>query len=242
MSNRIFAFDVDGTLTPSRSSIDAEFGKWFEKFAQTYPVYLVTGSDHPKTLEQLGKPIMNLVQRSYQCSGNDVWIRGETIRSNDWKLPYSAHAWLENVLEESLFPLRTGTHIEQRPGMVNFSIVGRGADTEQRQRYAEYDQAIGERLNIADLFNLRFAELGIVANVAGDTGMDIQPRGADKSQIIPELKQLHPDAEIYFYGDKTAPGGNDHTIATALLSQGHSVFPVNNWQDTFTLLKQTVEI
>ena len=235
-------FDVDGTLTPSRSTIDSEFKQFFDTFCLNNPVYLVTGSDKPKTVEQLTEPTYNLCKRAYQCSGNDVYSGNQHIRASEWKLPYSAHAWLETMLEESAFPLRTGTHIEQRPGMVNFSIVGRGADSQQRQRYVEYEQATNERRNIADLFNQRFAENNIVANVAGDTGMDIQPQGADKSQIIPELLELHPGATVNFYGDKTSAGGNDHTIACALVEQGHTVFPVNSWKDTFALLKNTVEI
>ena len=33
-----FVFDVDGTLTPSRQKIDAEFAAWFEHFATHHAV------------------------------------------------------------------------------------------------------------------------------------------------------------------------------------------------------------
>ena len=45
-----YIFDVDGTLTPSRGTIDPQFKKEFLAFARTHNVYLVTGSDRPKTL------------------------------------------------------------------------------------------------------------------------------------------------------------------------------------------------
>ena len=44
-----FIFDVDGTLTPSRGTIDPEFKEFFMAFAKKNNVYLVTGSDRPKT-------------------------------------------------------------------------------------------------------------------------------------------------------------------------------------------------
>ena len=48
-----FIFDVDGTLTPARKQIDGEFLPFFSEFAARNDVYLVTGSDRDKTLEQL---------------------------------------------------------------------------------------------------------------------------------------------------------------------------------------------
>ena len=48
-----YIFDIDGTLTLSRSRMDKAFANWFEHFATHNAVYLVTGSDRPKTLEQI---------------------------------------------------------------------------------------------------------------------------------------------------------------------------------------------
>jgi hydroxymethylpyrimidine pyrophosphatase-like HAD family hydrolase len=58
---RAFIFDVDGTLTPSRSEIDKEFAEWFLGYCSRNSVYLVTGSDYPKTVEQVGEDIVNAV-------------------------------------------------------------------------------------------------------------------------------------------------------------------------------------
>ena len=43
-------------------------------------------------------------------------------------------------LEESSFPLRTGLHIEERSGMVNFSIVGLNATLGERKLYVQTRQ------------------------------------------------------------------------------------------------------
>ena len=47
-----FIFDVDGTLTPSRKKIVHEFWAPFLIFCRKHDVYLVTGSDRKKTLDQ----------------------------------------------------------------------------------------------------------------------------------------------------------------------------------------------
>ena len=62
-----FIFDVDGTLTPSRGLIDLEFKAFFNTFCLTNDVYLVTGSDLAKTVEQLSEPTYNLAKRVYNC-------------------------------------------------------------------------------------------------------------------------------------------------------------------------------
>ena len=81
-----YVFDVDGTLTVSRTEIDLEFKEFFLNFIADNEVYIVTGSDYAKTLEQLGKEIMHSVKRSYQCSGNSIWEKGIEVKYNKWKL------------------------------------------------------------------------------------------------------------------------------------------------------------
>jgi phosphomannomutase len=70
-----FVFDVDGTLTPSRKSIDPKFAEWFLDFTKKNKVYLVSGSDYAKTLEQLGETICNSVAGVYSCAGNALYVK-----------------------------------------------------------------------------------------------------------------------------------------------------------------------
>jgi len=232
MTNK-FIFDVDGTLTPSRGAMDPLFKEWFLEFCRNNLVYLVTGSDRTKTLEQVGIDVYNLCTRVYQCSGNEVWIKEDTIRSSSWLLPEDAHEWLSIKLIESDFSIRSGLHFEHRTGMCNFSIVGRNADSIDRGKYVRYEEENGERGHIAQGFNKLFPELQ--ATVGGETGIDIAPRGSDKSQILRDFVQ---GDTIQFYGDAMHTDGNDYPLATALSNgnyQGDS-FGVTGWQDTWERL------
>jgi phosphomannomutase len=228
-----FIFDVDGTLTPSRGLIDKEFEQFFENFCLANDVYLITGSDRPKTIEQIGEKIYNRCKRVYNCSGGDVWEGSRQIKVDNWKIPLQVKSWLENKLEESKFPLRTGLHIEERSGMVNFSVVGRNATLGERKLYVQWDENNLERKHIVAQFNFRFPELD--AKAGGETGIDIAPRGSDKSQIIYDFDI---DDTLHFYGDRMDPQGNDYPLKKVLWERGNSsTHQVKDWKHTWELLK-----
>jgi len=228
-----FIFDVDGTLTPSRGKMDEKFSQFFFDFCTLNHVYLVTGSDKPKTVEQIGNVIYGMAKRVYNCSGSEVWEGSRQIKADEWKIPMHVKSWLEDKLEESSFPLRTGLHIEERSGMVNFSIVGRNATIGERKLYVKHDIASNERNYIAELFNLEFSEL--IARPGGETGIDISPKGADKSQII---NDFDPNDVLYFYGDRMDPQGNDYPLKKVIIDNdlGFAV-EVSDWKDTWEKLK-----
>ena len=78
---------MDGTLTPSRQRITSEFLPVFVDFISKNDVYLVTGSDRVKTLEQITPKIYNSCKRVYNCSGSDVYESDNNVYRDDWELP-----------------------------------------------------------------------------------------------------------------------------------------------------------
>ena len=114
----IYLFDVDGTITSSRGVMDPDFKKFFKQL----PEYsLVTGSDIDKTVEQVGQDIFNNAKFCFNCSGNDVYQWGKALTRNAWIPNQDVLDLLEKCLQESPYKHRFGNHIEQRPGMINFS-------------------------------------------------------------------------------------------------------------------------
>ena len=219
-----FIFDVDGTLTPSRQVINDEFAEFFDIFCRNNDVYLVTGSDKEKTIEQIGETIYNRCKRVYQCNGNDVWQGEDNIHTNEWTLPDLARTFLISCEYESKFAIRTGNHIEERPGMVNFSVVGRNASLYERTQYVAYDTKENERNTIAHAFNTMFPNLS--AKVGGETGIDISPKGSDKSQIIEDFNTVRD--QLWFFGDAIYEGGNDYPLAKVVKNHRK----VDGWSQT----------
>lgn len=231
-----FIFDVDGTLTPSRGTIDPEFKDFFLKFMEENKVWLVTGSDYPKTLEQLGPEITENVVTVYNCSGNDVFHRGRRVDTKPFNPPQSLYDLMYGWLEASPFPLRMGNHIEERAGTINFSIIGRPYDPEltlaERRLYIKHDLENRERESIAFQINMEFPE--ITATVGGETGIDIYRKGGDKSQILTDFDEPYND--IYFFGDRMEDGGNDWPLARKLNPK--QVFHVKDWKHTWRSLQE----
>ena len=125
-------------------------------------------------------------------------------------------------------------HIEDRPGMVNFSVVGRNATMGERKLYVEWDVENNERNSIAKKFKKQFPSIEAV--VGGETGIDIYPVGADKGQI---LRDFQPQDHIHFFGDRMDNDGNDYPLKKALEKRKgpHNCYHVTDWRETFSKLK-----
>ena len=228
-----FIFDVDGTLTPSRKEIEHEFWAPFLIFCRHHDVYLVTGSDRQKTLEQLGLDICYTAKRVYNCSGCDVYEKDKNVYKDDWKPSDEVRQFLQDELDYRQFRIRTDPHIEERPGCINFSILGRGANWTEREVYKEWDKDEHERVSIARRFNERFPDL--YATVGGQTGLDIAPLGRDKSQI---LRDFTDDDELHFFGDRMEEGGNDHSLAVEVEKRCGFAYNVEDYTKTWNLLSK----
>ena len=133
----------------------------------------------------MGIDIYYLADRVYNCSGNHVFEQGKEVYKTDWKLPDPEAFFLLDKLADSSFYRKTGNHLEERTGTANFSIVGRNCNFEERVMYREWDEHKNERRIIAEEFNSKFPD--IEALVAGETGIDIFPRGANKGQIWEDI-------------------------------------------------------
>lgn len=199
-------------------------------FVRDNAVCFVTGSDSAKSVEQVGEDLFNAVEYSFNCGGNELWKNGILVHRNEWQPSPSVLAYLQETLVKSKFSIRTGTHIEPRSGMMNFSIIGRGANLEQRALYIVWDKSTNERQVIRDDFERIFPDLEIV--IAGETGLDIYPRGKDKRQVVDFFAQCDPKTPLVYFGDQIMPGGNDYEIATRC----DSFYHVKSWVETYDVL------
>jgi phosphomannomutase len=201
------------------------------KFCCKYDVYLVTGSDRAKTVEQVGLDIYNRSKRVYNCSGSDVYEKNVNVYKSDWKPTRKLINFLSDELDYSTFPHKTGNHIEHRPGGINFSILGRGEDSmKYRKEYVKWDTNTTERILMSDRIKSEFPDLNI--QIGGQTGLDISD--SDKSQI---LRDFNSEDELVFFGDMMKEGQNDYPLAVAVDKVGGTNYTVNSWQETYKKLK-----
>ena len=217
---KIYIFDVDGTLTPSRQPMTDEFKKFFKEWVKKNKFYLVTGSDLPKLQEQMCYFDIE-AEGIFTCCGNEFWkpdpsipiTSAEQIYHNKFKPPQNLLTYLGEQLRMTDYPVKAGNHIEDRGTLLNFSIVGRDCSLQQRKDYYEYDKLTDERKTIAKYIRESWNDLDAV--IGGQISIDIYPKGNDKSQVLNVIEQerLVPPSEYIFIGDGIENGGNDYPLA-----------------------------
>ena len=240
MPKRVYLFDVDGTLTYPLAPIDEEFAdvflSWLEDNQKT--VYLVTGSDIEKTKKQVFSTFLDRCEGIFTCSGNVFYSKGKLVYENSLELPTDFIPNLELYLEHGTnWRKKTGTHIDIRKGMVNFSTVGRQASTDLREAYYKWDQDTREREDIAAYIKGIYPEFEV--SIGGQISVDIYPAGKNKAQVVEKLEELHgTDVEMIFVGDRNVPGGNDWPLAQRLdpLS-GSAWYQVHGYEETRALIE-----
>ena len=238
---KIYLFDIDGTLTPARQPMSKDFAEFFTNFCEENKVWLCTGSDWEKVEEQVPHGVLSVCRGAFTCSGNAYWALDENSEPqedlgcrNDFEPPEGLLDDLNLFLESSDCPVKTSKHIEERSGMINFSVVGRDCTQEQREEYAAWDKENGEREKICSVLRKKYDYLSF--NIGGQISIDISPVGNDKSRAIVDIREWHEDGRIHFFGDKLQPGGNDYPVLKEL-TEKDSYNQVKSYEDTWELLK-----
>lgn len=240
MPERVYLFDVDGTLTHPLEEIDEEFADVFLTWLhdKNKKVYLVTGSNIEKTTKQLFGPFIDQCEGIFTCSGNQFFSKGREIYVNKMELPEGFIEDLELYLENgTMWRRKTGNHIEIRPGMVNFSTVGRNASSDLREAYYKWDETTREREDIVEYITNIYPQVEV--SIGGQISVDIYPAGKNKAQVVDKLQELHgDDVEMIFVGDRNVPGGNDWPLAQRLDPlAGSEWYQILSYEETRALIE-----
>ena len=237
---KTWIFDVDVTLTPSRSKMEPDFEDFFYFWVTNNDTYLCSGSDLDKIKEQLTPRILNSVKGVFTCMANVYHEKGEEVYRNDFTPPEGLEEDLNNILQTSEFKKRTGNHIEKRIGAWNFSEVGRNAIPAEREEYKQWDDIHNSRQRICKLLNNKYGDK-IDTSLGGDISIDICNKGGDKRQVVEYLSDLDYE-NVIFVGDRIHPGGNDYALAVAIEAAGGKYHKVSNWRDTRNFLSEKIII
>lgn len=230
----IFLFDVDGTLTEPREEMTTRFANLFATLLNREIVYLVSGSDIAKIREQVPSHLLEKCAGIFASSANEFWISDVVQYENVYVPSPGITRFLVSTLSSSKYDTKTGNHIEHRPGMINFSIVGRKATKEQRKAYNKWDNESHERKKLAVRLMAEHPELDV--KVGGEISIDIYPKGLDKAQAVQYLREEYGQCQIVFFGDRTDEDGNDYSVLAEMV-QTDIVHAVENCEDTYEILK-----
>lgn len=237
----LLLFDIDGTLTVPRSTIEDEFERFlYEEIKPRTQIGVVTGADLDKIYEQLNGPKI-LQQFDFVFPENGlVQIAGgvEVFKQNIVR--HLGEATIQRFINYVLtylghleLPIKRGTFLEFRNGMMNICPMGRQCAFEERQIFADFDRKHNIRNKMIEDLKREFKDVDLTYSIGGQISFDIYPKGWDKSYCLDYLVGTGQFKAIHFFGDKTDPGGNDHEIFTDSRTIGHRV---NNPHETMEIL------
>ncbi|KAL1411898.1 Phosphomannomutase 1 [Vanrija albida] len=239
----ICMFDVDGTLSLARQQATPEMIAALKKLREKTAIAFVGGSDLNKIVEQLstgGNDVLASFDYGFAENGLTAYKLGQKLESASFiqhvgEEEYKKLAnFILRYLSEVDIPIKRGTFIEFRNGMINVSPIGRNASTQERNDYEKYDKEHGVRAAFVKVLQEKFAHLNLTYSIGGQISFDVFPHGWDKTYALGRLEGEGFD-EIHFFGDKTYKGGNDYEIYNDPRTIGHAV---NNPDDTLKILNE----
>ncbi|KAF5280826.1 hypothetical protein FQR65_LT14933 [Abscondita terminalis] len=222
-------FDVDGTLTKSRQSIDPNFENFIlEKIKPLADIGLVGGSDLKKVIEQLNENVFHNYDYIFPENGLIAYKSGQLIHQQsiqkflgEEKLQIFINFVLK-YLSGITLPLKRGTFVEFRTGMLNISPIGRSCSQKERDDFEIYDAKHLIRKTMIEAIKKEFPNNGLNYSIGGQISFDVFPEGWDKTYCLRHLEK-EGYKEIHFFGDKTELGGNDYEMFIHPRTIGHKV-------------------
>lgn len=234
-------FDVDGTLTESRKFIKNNMVQTIQKLKtlKNIKIGIVGGSNFEKQIEQLGEGTLHLFDYVFSENGL-VSFRNENTQlelfHSNSITKYLGNTNFKKLINICLFelskvdcPVKTGTFIETRTGMINISPVGRSCSQVVRDNFYEFDKKNQYREKLVDCIQKKWeiyqhtnADIpNLCFSIGGQISVDIFPESWDKTYCLQFIKDSYE--RIYFFGDKTTKGGNDFEIYNHELTESYTV-------------------
>ena len=221
---KLFVFDLDGTLAPSKSALGADVAALLHDLLGVMKVAVISGGDWSQFQKQL---LANLPGDDDRLS--DLYLLptcGTQFYEyvGHWSKVYSEdlsadeRARIKKALEDAYEQSGTkvdriwGEAIEDRGSQITLSVLGQEAPLEEKERW---DPDFAKRKKIIAILQPLLPDFAI--HMGGTTSIDITKPGIDKAYGIAKLRdQLGIAlADMLFAGDAIFPGGNDYPAQEA---------------------------
>lgn len=229
MTEKLVIFDLDGTLTESKSDMDAEMSRLLCALLAKKPVAVIGGGKYELFQRQLLKKLRcpgSRLGRLYLFPTTSTAFYRYGMRG--WRRVY-LHALtkgqrrkifraFQKVLREFKYvpPVKVyGNIIEDRGTQVTFSALGQDIvkvlgekGVRLKKEWKKKNTAL--KMKIARRVQRELPDLEVRA--AGYTSIDVTQKGIDKAYGIRQIrKHLNvPIRDMLFVGDALEPGGNDY--------------------------------
>ena len=252
---KLIAFDLDGTLAPSKSHFNPRMVALFDKLLENYQVCVISGGKYElfqrQFLTQITAEPHLLTKLHLMPTSGTRYYRFD---KGDWQLQYAEDFTpaqkakiikaCEDGLQESGYAVAKtyGETIEDRDSQITLSILGQEIVAELGDEGVrikeEWDPDGTKKLKIRDIIAPKIPEFTVRA--AGATSIDITKPGVDKAYGMEKLMTATgvTKDQILYMGDKIMPGGNDYAVE----EMGIECIAVRNWEDTAYAVEGIVRV
>jgi len=227
VKKHLLLFDIDGTLTLPRQTIKQPMIDTLKRASQYFDLAIVGGSDRVKQIEQLESTVAMFDYAfsengtcSFDKAGNVFHKTSVAKHFGEQKLKEIINFCLHYIADLDI-PIKRGTFIEYRNGLLNISPIGRNCTQAERDDFHKYDQEAKILVNFAQAIREKFTKDNVQVSIGGQISMDLFPIGWDKTYCLQFVSDKYQD--IHFFGDKTYVGGNDIEIYEHPRTIGHDV-------------------
>jgi phosphomannomutase len=220
---KLVVFDLDGTLAPSKSSIDPEMATLLDKLIGIVKVAVISGGAWSQFQKQVLSHLndeTSLQNLSILPTCGTQFYQHET----DWKQLYAENfsseqkekiiTSLQKAIEEAGQKAEKtwGETIEDRGSQITYSALGQHAPLDAKQKW---DPDFAKRKKIQSLLKPSLPDFSI--RLGGATSIDITKPGIDKAYGIRKLRDILGIGieDMIFVGDALFPGGNDYPAEQA---------------------------
>jgi len=236
-----FFFDVDKTLTPSRSLMLGNHQPFFGRLCKVANVSAVSGAQESQIRAQIPRAFDGeyfiLAQNGNYCvdkSGSTLWK--EVLNEAQLK---AIMAFIEMARAELDLQVKDENDlIENRGAQVSYSLIGHHEDLEKKY---SFDPDASLRLDVLKRHNADVAVLeksGVEVKTGGTTTLDFFPLRKNKGYNIARfIKQYGWKKEDCIYvGDALFPGGNDETVIGVIPTRS-----VKDHNETFAYIEEVLQ-
>ena len=223
MMKKLIVFDLDGTLTESKTALDTEMSALLRDLLSVVKVAVISGGSWAQFEEQL---LTNLASNERLVNLSLLPTCGTKFfkYAGDWRMIYSEDFTadekgkiirsLKKAFGSSGFKIEKvwGEVIEDRGSQITFSALGQHAPLEEKKKW---DPDFTKRKKMKTFLDTLIPEFFV--RLGGTTSIDVTKHGIDKAYGIKKLRDTLGIAidEMIFIGDALFPGGNDYPAKEA---------------------------
>jgi phosphomannomutase len=257
MVRKVIAFDLDGTLAPSKSPLPDRMAKALNALLEKYQVCVISGGK----FEQFEKQLLGnlkaapekLIKLHLMPTCGTRYYRFNMV-GKKWGRVYAEDfnevekKKIIKVLNDTVDKLgfreakTYGETVEDRGSQITFSALGQ-----------DIVEVLGEKgVNLKEAWdpdNVKKNKIREVAapllsefevRVGGVTSIDITKPGIDKAYGMQKLMEALKIGknEILFIGDRLAEGGNDYPVKAL----GIDCMEISDWQETALTIEAILHV